>query len=192
MTEQRVGLILLTGMPGSGKEEFVKVCIARGIRVVRMGDFVRAEAKERGLVLTDENVGGLAQKLREEEGFDYWAKRTADALDDRLTLVDGLRGRAEYVQFHKRAKSGIAVVAIHSSPNVRYERLVARGRSDAPKTVDEFDQRDVRELRWGLGDVIARADFMIVNETSLEDLRSQVEAVLDDIIKGNKSCVFVN
>ena len=192
MGEHSIGLILLTGMPVSGKEEFVKVCIGRGIRVLRMGDFVRAEAKEMGLAPTDENVGGLAQKRREEEGFDYWAKKTAEALDDRLTLIDGLRGRAEYILFHKRAKSGIAVVAIHSSPNVRHQRLVDRGRSDAPKSPNEFEQRDVRELRWGLGDVIARADYVIVNETSLEDLRAQVEAVLDDIVEGNKACVFIN
>ncbi|HUW43236.1 MAG TPA: AAA family ATPase [Thermoplasmata archaeon] len=192
MSENSIGLILLTGMPGSGKEEFVKACLGRGIRVLRMGDFVRAEAKARGLDPTDENVGGLAQKMREEEGFDYWAKKTAEALDDRLTLVDGLRGRAEYLLFHKRAKCGIAIVAIHSSPNVRYQRLVARARSDAPKSPDEFEQRDVRELRWGLGDVIARADYMIVNETSLEDLKAQVEAVLNDIVEGNKACVFVN
>lgn len=191
MSADKIGLILLTGMPGCGKEEFVKVCMNRGIRVLRMGDFVRAEAKERGLELTDENVGGLAQKIREKEGFDYWAKKTADALDDRLTLIDGLRGRAEYLLFHKRATSSIAVVAIHASPVARYERLVARGRSDAPKTPDEFEQRDVRELRWGLGDVIARADYMMTNEGSLEEFKVRVEAVLDDIVKGNKKCVLV-
>jgi dephospho-CoA kinase len=192
MGEHSIGLILLTGMPGSGKEEFVKVCIGRGMRVLKMGDFVRAEAKERGLAPTDENIGGLAQKRREEEGFDYWAKKTAESLDDRLTLIDGLRGRAECVHFHKQARCSVAVVAIHSSPNVRYQRLVARGRSDAPKSPGEFEQRDVRELRWGLGDVIARADYMIVNEASLEDLRAQAEAVLDDIVEGKKACVFIN
>jgi len=184
MKGERVGLILLTGMPGSGKEEFVKVCERRGIRVLRMGDFVRAEATQKGLQMTDAEIGGLAQRMREKKGFDYWATRTAEALDDRLTLIDGLRGSAESQYFRSRTEAGTTVVAIHSSPQVRYQRLTARGRSDAPKSFEEFEIRDVRELRWGLGDVIARADHVIVNESTIEEFQKRTEAVLDEIVKG--------
>jgi len=183
VTGEKIGLILLTGMPGSGKEEFVKVCAKRGIRMLRMGDFVRAEAAKQGLKMTDAEIGGFAQKMREEIGFDVWARRTAEALDDRLTLVDGLRGRAELQLFRSHTKAGITVVAIHSSPRMRYQRLQSRGRSDAPKTFEEFEQRDLRELRWGLGDVIARADHVIVNESTLEEFVKGAEAVLDEIVK---------
>jgi dephospho-CoA kinase len=181
--EEKVRLILLTGMPGSGKEEFLKICMNRGLRILRMGDFVRSEAVSRGLELTDENVGSLAQSMRESEGFDYWAKKTVEALDDRLTLVDGVRGRAEVAFFRRAVKGRIVVVAVHASPMTRYQRLLARARSDAPRSWEEFERRDQRELRWGLGDVIARADYIIPNEGSLEDLRKRVEAVLDEIIR---------
>lgn len=176
-------LILLTGMPGSGKEEFLKICMNRGIRILRMGDFVRSEAVEKGLELTDESVGSLAQARRESDGFDYWAKKTIEALDDRLTLVDGVRGRAEVALFRRSVRNGVVIVAVHASPSTRYKRLVARARSDAPKSWDEFERRDMRELRWGLGDVIARADYIIPNEGSLEDLRRTAEAILDEIIR---------
>jgi len=184
---EKIKLILLTGMPGSGKEEFVNVCLSKGIRILRMGDFVRSEAASIGLELNDENVGELAQSLREKEGFDYWAKKTAEALDDRLTLVDGVRGRAEVTLFRRVVKTGIVTVAVHSSPWTRYNRLLKRGRSDAPKTLEEFDHRDTRELRWGLGDVIARADYMIVNESTLEDLRIKVDEVIAEIIENNNA-----
>jgi len=173
-------------MPGSGKEEFLKISMTKGIRVLRMGDFVRAETKSSGLELTDENVGNIAQKRREEHGFDYWAKKTAEALDNRLTLVDGVRGRVEVHLFRRHITTGIVVVAIHSSPITRYRHLVARGRNDSPKSMDEFEQRDIRELRWGLGDVIARADYMIINEGTLDDLKIAAEAVLNDIVRRNK------
>lgn len=186
MKEERIGLILLTGMPGSGKEEFVKVCAKRGIRVLRMGDFVRAEAAKTGLKMTDSEIGGLAQRMREQKGFDYWAKKTAEALDSRLTLIDGLRGRAEFHLFRSQTKAGMTVVAIHSSPKVRYQRLVARGRSDAPKSLEEFEERDIREMRWGLGEVIARADHVIVNESTIEEFQKKAEAVLDEIVKGSQ------
>lgn len=180
---EKTRLILLTGMPGSGKEEFLKICMNRGIRILRMGDFVRSEAVAQGLSLDDQSLGSLAQSKRESEGFDYWARKTVEALDDRITLVDGVRGRAEVALFRREIKNGIVVVAVHASPMTRYKRLLARARSDAPKSWDEFERRDIRELRWGLGDVIARADYIIPNEGSLEDLRKYVEAVLDEIFR---------
>jgi dephospho-CoA kinase len=187
MKKERIGLILLTGMPGCGKEEFVKTCADRGIKILRMGDFVRGAATKLGLNMTDAEIGALAQRMREKYGFDHWAKKTAEALDDNLTLIDGLRGSAEYEYFRGKTKAAMVVVAIHASPKVRYQRLVGRGRSDAPKSYEEFEQRDTRELRWGLGEVIAKADRVIVNESTLKDFHRSAEATLDDIVKGSKA-----
>lgn len=184
---KRIGLILLTGMPGSGKEEFVKLCEEHGIRVLRMGDFVRAEAARRGLGTSDAEIGGFAHHMREVEGQDCWARRTAAALDERLTLIDGLRGIAEFEHFKSRSEEGVTVVAIKASPEVRYKRLRSRGRSDSPKSFEEFEQRDLRESRWGLAEVIASADRSIDNESTLEDFQERAEAVLHDIIKGSKA-----
>jgi len=182
----RIKLILLTGMPGSGKEEFVKICAKRGIRVLRMGDFVRAEAAGKGLPTTDAEIGGFAHRMREENGYDYWAKRTAEALDDRLTLIDGLRGEDESNLFRERAKGGLIVVAVKASPRVRFQRLRSRGRDDAPKSFEEFEERDRRESRWGLADIIAGADFAIDNESTVEAFQKRAEAVLDEIIGRGK------
>lgn len=185
MRRGRVNLILLTGMPGSGKEEFVNVCAKRGIRLLRMGDFVRAEAASRGVPNTDAEIGGFAHRMREENGYDYWAKMTAEALDDMLTLIDGLRGRDELDLFVKRAE-GVVVVAVEASPRVRYERLRSRGRSDAPGSFDEFQERDGREVRWGLDEVIKSADYRLENESTLEAFQKKAEAVLDEIVKRSK------
>ena len=186
MKEERIRLILLTGMPGSGKEEFVKICAKRNIRVLRMGDFVRAEAASKGLPMTDSDVGGYAHRMREEKGYNYWAKRTAEALDDKLALIDGLRGKDESDLFQKRVKRGVIVVAVKASPHLRFQRLRSRGRSDAPKTFAEFEERDRREKSWGLGEVIANADMVLVNESTLEEFQKMAEEVLDDIIERSK------
>ena len=186
MSGKQISLILLTGMPGSGKEEFVKLATRRGIKVLRMGDIVRAEAASKGLPMTDSEVGGFAHKMREDNGYDYWAKKTAEALDDRLTLIDGLRGKDEFELFKKRIKGGMVVVAIQASQHLRFQRLRSRGRADAPKTFEEFDKRDHRELHWGLGEVINGADFQIVNESSVEVFKKTAEAVLDAIVKRSK------
>lgn len=75
----------------------------------------------------------------------------------------------------------VHVVAIFTSPNIRYERLVKRGRDDAPKDVDEFRQRDEREISWGLAETMVLADKMIINESSLDDFKKNVVRTMEEL-----------
>lgn len=175
-------ILVSTGMPGSGKEEFLKCCMARGAKVIRMGDIVREKAKEFGLDSSDTSIGNLANEERKRFGMDIWAKRTIPYVGGDLVVIDGTRGPDEIRAFKHAFGDALRVVAIHSSPRVRFERLRARKRSDLPSTQAEFEARDKRELEWGLGDAIALADHMIVNDGSLEDLKREVDKFLDSIL----------
>jgi len=167
-------LICITGMPGCGKDEFVKTIEARGVPVVRMGDVVRAEAQKRGVKFSDETVGGLAHEERLKHGFGVWAQRTLPYLRHEIVVVDGIRCYEELEIFKQKLQgSKLVLVAIHSSPETRKKRLALRGRSDDVNSHEEFDKRDLRELKWGMGEVIACADCMIVNEGTVEELQSK-------------------
>lgn len=176
-------VLVTTGMPGSGKEEFLKICAARGAKIVRMGDIVRTKAKEFGLDLSDTSVGTLANDERRRYGMDVWAKRTIPFVGGELVVIDGTRGPDEIKAFKNAFGEDVKVIALHSAPKTRYERLKTRGRPDFPLTWDEFEHREQRELAWGLGQAIAQAEFMVVNESSLSDLKKAVEKLLDEIIK---------
>src|SRR5213596_1542395 len=160
-------VICVTGMPGCGKEEVLVVAKDLGFSVVRMGDVVREEAKRRGLPITDAAVGGMA-----------WAERTLPRIHGDRVVVDGLRGRAELDVFRKAFGEALVVVAVHASPRTRYERLLRRKRLDDALTIEAVRARDLRELSWGLGDVVATADIMLVNESSLDQFRRQARAAL--------------
>ena len=175
-------ILVTTGMPGAGKEEFLKICQARGAKVVRMGDVVRAKAKEFGLDPSDASVGTLANEERKRYGMDVWAKRTIPFVGGDLVVIDGTRGPDEVKAFKNAFGEALKVVAIHSSLKTRFERLKGRGRPDSPTTMDEFETRERRELAWGLGEVIASADYMIVNEGTIPDLRREVNALLDKLL----------
>jgi len=177
-----VKILVTTGMPGSGKEEFLRICEARGAKIVRMGDIVREKAKEFGLEHSDLSVGTLANEERKRYGMDIWAKRTIPYVGGDLVVIDGTRGPDEIKAFKAAFGDDLVVVAVHSSAKTRFERLKARGRPDQPQTREEFDSRDQRELAWGLGQAIALADYMIVNESSLADLKKSVDRLLDAII----------
>lgn len=174
--------LVITGMPGSGKGEIVRICEERGLPIVHMGDVVRDEARERGLELTDQNVGGLAQRERELHGYDIWAVRTLPRLKNDLCVIEGCRGDAEIRRFRSHLGRSLVVVAVHAHPQVRFERLVRRRRTDFPATMEEFDGRDLRELSWGIGNVIATADELLINEGSLEEFHEDVRALLDRLV----------
>jgi len=75
------------------------------------------------------------------------------------------------------------LIAVHSSPETRFQRLSKRKRSDDPQGWDVFCQRDLRELSVGQGDVIAVADYMIVNEGTYEEFKAKVNEVLEVVFQ---------
>src|SRR5881396_3356600 len=165
-------------MPGCGKEEAVAVAQNLGFTIVRMGDVVREEALRRGLPITDAAVGGMAHAERQAHGLGIWAERIVPRVQGEYVLVDGLRGRAELEVFRGAFGDDLAVVAVHASPRTRYERMMRRRRTDDAGSIDAFRARDLRELSWGLGDVIATADVMLVNEGTLEEFRRAARTAL--------------
>jgi dephospho-CoA kinase len=93
-------------------------------------------------------------------------------------LVDGCRSMDEVNAF-RSLTDDVVVIAITSSPEARYERLVKRGRDDAPSNTDEFSGRDEREIGWGLAKVIALADVTVPNESTLEVFRKLSKDALE-------------
>jgi dephospho-CoA kinase len=172
-------IIVLAGMPGSGKEEFVQVAISKGYEVVRMGDVVRSEAALRKVPNHDKGVGGFADSERRENGPDIWARRCVPFIRGERTLIDGSRSLDELEAFRGAFGDDLKLVAIHAPPRARYGRLLERGREDAPQSWEEFAERDRREMSWGLGWLIAMADVMLVNSGSLASFRRTVRAFLE-------------
>ncbi|MEB3780288.1 MAG: AAA family ATPase [Desulfurococcales archaeon] len=184
-------LIAVTGMPGSGKSSVAKaIAEILGAEVYVMGDVVRREVARRGLELNTRNLEAVASELRRLYGRSAVAKLLLEelrGLEAEYTVIDGLRGREEAEVF--RSLGGLCIVAVHSSPLTRYRRLLARGRRDDIRGWDDFRLRDERNIEFGIGEVIALADYMIVNEGSLEDLRKASERVAVAIRDGKgKDC----
>jgi dephospho-CoA kinase len=178
-------VIGVAGMPGAGKAALRSVAESMGLSIVVMGDEIRDETKRRGLEPTPENIGKVMLMLREEEGPTAVAKRCIpkiEASQSDIVFVDGLRSLHEVDEFEKRF-AHVNLVAVHSSPEARFQRLSKRKRSDDPKGWDVFYQRDLRELSVGQGNVIALADYMIVNEGSYEDLRAKTNETLATVVK---------
>ncbi len=177
-------VILLVGMPGAGKEEFVKVATTQGYEVVRMGDVVRDYVASLGLELVDGVVGKIASEERKNHGIDVWAWRTVKRVrGSKKILIDGVRCIEEVEVFRKELGENVHLVGIFAPRKMRFERILNRGRPDDVRSWEEFVEREMRELSWGLGNVFALSDHMLLNTGTLEQFHRDVREFLSGLEK---------
>ena len=179
-------VLAVCGMPGSGKGEFAQVFMEAGIPVRSMGDMVREEVARRNLEVVPEIFGEVASDLRREFGEDVLAVRLTAAVDEllnthSLVLIDGLRGTAEYNVFKSTWGERFQSVAIHTDKDIRFERMMARGRSE-DGGIATFEARDEREKGWGLEDLIDDADVLVENNDDLVQFQNQIRTWLATFI----------
>ena len=190
-------VIGFTGMPGSGKSEAMEVAKARGLPVVRMGDLIWEEVERQGLPRDAENVGKVANAMRQSHGKDVWSRRTVERVRELakasapqggrparagsgfVVLIDGIRNYEEVETFRRELGADFLLVAIHTDPGHRFERMRRRARADDSPDERVMRERDEREMGWGIARTIALADEMVVNDGSLADFRAKVASLLD-------------
>lgn len=185
-------VIAFTGLPGSGKSVAVEAVRARGIPVVRMGQFVLDEVARRGLEAVEANVGPVATGMRESHGPDVWAGRTITALKDgkvsgvgpetRLVVVDGVRSLHEVARFRKDLGSDFTLIAIEAPQALRHERILGRGRMDDAAEHALVEARDAREKGWGIEQAMEEADHTLHNEADMARFHAEVDRLLDRLL----------
>ena len=179
-------VIGVVGLPASGKGEFSRIAQSMGIPVVVMGDVVREAVVRAGLPVNDKNLGEMAGTLRKEGGMAAIAELCIHAIENTLSpvvLIDGIRGDAEVDLFRSRFPE-FYLIGVDAPFNSRLERLLSRGREDDQLSRNELTERDRREISWGLGRALAGADYLILNDSTVEAFAVQVRDLLEDIRKG--------
>jgi dephospho-CoA kinase len=190
-------IIGVTGLPGSGKSVVSKAARKLEIPIVRMGDVIRDEAKKR-----NQPTGEVAVELRKEYGEFVVAERCVEMINDyfsnkntpssikvpglkcNIFMIEGIRSQYE-VEIFKKYFNDFKIIAVHSTPKTRFKRLKRRMRPDDSKEESEFLLRDKRELNFGIGNVIATADYMIVNEGPLKKTKGIIRRILENEIQNN-------
>jgi dephospho-CoA kinase len=171
-------------MPGAGKGVASESAKKLGLEVLVLGDVIREETQRRGLPPTPENIGSVMLQVRRDEGPTVVVKRLVPKIDasrSQTIVVEGIRSEDEIREL--KSKFEVVTMGIHASPRTRFQRLLARGRSDDPKNWDTFYERDSRELDVGLCRVVALADILLVNEGAITDLHAAFNAAMNKLNK---------
>lgn len=173
-------IVCITGMPGAGKSTIADGLKSRGYHTINMGNAVRAEAASRNLEPTGQNLGRLMVEMREKNGQGAVAKLVEPEIlesDSDVILIDGVRSNAEIVVLRQICR--VRLLSVHASADTRFDFLSRRGRSDDPRTRDNFEERDGREIRVGISASIALADESISNNRlGKEELITRADQII--------------
>jgi dephospho-CoA kinase len=174
-------VIAIVGMAGSGKTEAARFFESHGFVRVRFGEVVAEELKRRGLKENETNERLVREEFRTTYGMDAFAKLNLPRIEEGLkahnVVMDGMYSLEEMIFLKDRFKEKMKVVAIHASPAIRHARLAAR--KVRPLTKKECEERDLNELvKANKGGPIALADFMVVNESTVEEMNNRLKQLL--------------
>ncbi|MGM0575631.1 MAG: AAA family ATPase [Myxococcota bacterium] len=173
-------IIGLTGKFAAGKGTVAEVLRERGFAYHSLSDILREELTARGVAESRRALLELGNELRRAGGPGVLAARLRDRLrDGRDHIVDSIRNPAEVREL--RRLEGFTLVAVTAAPEVRFERLRARGRVGDPTTWEEFVELERRETdsddptTQQLAATLALADRSLPNDGDVEALRASVE-----------------
>lgn len=179
-------VIGIVGLQASGKTLVASHLIDLGASRVRMGDVVWREVKNRKLEINEENVADVAKELREREGMGAIAERCIPIIKKKgkkseTVVVDGLRGGAEVKVFRNEFGESFFLISVEAPDKLRYDRIKRRGREDDIEDFESFKEKDERELDWGMEEAMESADFTIINNGSVRDLKIKVSKIFEEI-----------
>jgi len=96
-------------------------------------------------------------------------------------VIDGVRSEGE-IKAVKRL--GGKVIYVEASPETRFRRLVER-KASKDKTIKSFEDfkavDEAEERLYHTSKLKGLADYVIVNEGTLEELREKVEGIIEDV-----------
>ena len=172
-------------MPGAGKSTIVNKLEELRFEKFSLGDGIRAEAKRRSIEPSGENLGKIMLEVREKNGPGAVAELIKEPIQnsiEEVIIIDGVRSIAEIDVLKKIGD--VKLLAVQASSETRFNFLSSRGRSDDPKTRENFEERDNREIGVGIDKSIENADKIITNHNlTIDELVNSAKEIIENWIK---------
>src|SRR3989344_5139939 len=182
-------VIGLVGPIASGKGTVIDILKDKGYTPYSLSDALKEGIRARGLEITRLNCNRISNELRETQGADVLARRTAQVIDQErheLVAIDAIRNPLE-IKFLQN-KFGAKIIGVVADQKKRYEMFRERGTfTDEIQIFEQFKELDDREFaqkgshKQQIKACLDAADVIIENEGSVSDLTRKVENYLTSI-----------
>lgn len=191
-------IIAVVGMAGSGKSLVSDELVKHGFAFLRFGQITLDTITEKGMPPGEESEKKIREGFRGQYGMGAFAilniQKIEEMIKEKNVVIDGLYSWSEYkilkdkYKDNKGNKDKFYVIAVHTPPKLRYARVKTRAiENDKAQrfrsfTIEESEARDSAEIEnIEKGGPIAMADFHIVNITSKDHIKENVEEILKSI-----------
>ncbi|MEM4267520.1 MAG: AAA family ATPase [Candidatus Woesearchaeota archaeon] len=183
-------IVGLTGPSGSGKGSVADYLIEKGFVYLSLSNFLREEAKKIGVPDTRLALQDLGNRLRRRNGPGFLAELAVKKIlsdknyKHKNYVVDSIRNPEE-VQCLRRL-CDFFLISVDAPVEVRYKRIIARGREENAPTLTRFIEIEKRENEEGPERIqvlkcMELADFFINNNRTLADLKLKTKKTLKNI-----------
>ncbi len=181
-------IIGLAGSFAAGKGTVVDYLVdQKEFRHFSASGFITEEIVRRDMPVNRDSMIVVANDLRATHGPSYiidslYARAKEQGGD---VIIESLRAVAEVKRIQEL---GGVVLGVDAEPVLRYERAVARQSLKDVVTFEEWKAQELAEsnqdddTKQNIFGSLALADYMIINNGTLDELHQQVDAVMAQIL----------
>ncbi len=172
-------IIGLTGTNAAGKTTIARYLEKRGFAYSSLSDELRDILKFRGLEANRDNLVSIGNEMRQKYGKGYLAERILRRMDGD-TVVDSIRNLGEVDALRKT--NDFFLLSIDAPMEIRYHRAKERGRTGDGETLQDFMEKEAREMKGEkhvqqVEACMLESDFNIINASNLQTLYWQLETI---------------
>lgn len=180
-------IVGLTGRNAAGKGVVAEYLKSKGFYYHSLSDVIRKEISSRGQEPSRQRMIAVGNEMRQRHGPSHLAQVILQSLEpDKNYVIDSIRNTSEINAL--RQHGNFTLLSIEADPRVRFERLQARARPGDPPDFVTFAELEKREEsqdaeKQQLIECEKAADYHILNNGSLKDLRESVSRILQTTMK---------
>lgn len=186
-------IIGITGTLGAGKGTIVEYLKEKyDFAHYSVRSFLVREIEKRGLAVNRDSMVSVANDLRAKYHSGYIVEELykeavlENRNTKRNTVIESIRTKGEIEVL--KGQEGFYLFAADANPKLRYERIKVRKSATDNISFEKFKHDEEREMqsddpaKQNLKYCINQADFLFINEESLEELHTKVDEVMQKLL----------
>lgn len=178
-------ILAVVGLAGAGKSDVTEYLVNKTKSPkVYFGDATFDEMKKMGLEINEANERKTREEIRKNLGMGAYAilnlPKIKELFKDGSVIVESLYSWEEYLEMKREFGDSFKVLSIYSSPETRIARMA--NRPIRPLKREDMISRDYSQIEnLHQAGPIARADWTIVNEGTKEELKQNLDKIIENI-----------